>query len=95
MPNSSLDSREFPEANVKLLKPDSMTDEECTPLYVYSTDKLCISCWRFNWYQRILVLLFGRIWLCVHGGKTQPPVWLDCARNIFVKPEESSNGSEN
>ena len=73
----------FKEANRKLLKPDNMTDEECSALWVYTDGKQCISCWKLSWKQRIKALLFGKVWLSVLSGCTQPPVWLDCDKTVF------------
>lgn len=66
----------FEQANKNLLKPESMTDEECSSLWVYNDGRECISCWRLTWKERIKALLFGRVWLSVLSGRTQPPVWL-------------------
>lgn len=85
---SALNPVKFPEANKNLLKPDDMTDEECTSLWVYSNGKQCISCWKLTWKQRLLVLLYGRIWLSVLSGQTQPPVWLDCDKTVFLKDKK-------
>lgn len=51
----------FKEANKNLLKPQSMTDDECSSLWVYTDGEQCISCWKMNWKQRIMALLFGRV----------------------------------
>jgi len=75
----------FNEANVCLSKPSSMTDEECSSLWVWSDGEQCISCWKLSFAQRIKALLFGKVWLCVLSGKTQPPVWLDCKNTVFDK----------
>ena len=64
----------FEQANKNLLKPESMTDEECSSLWVYNDGRECISCWRLTWKERIKALLFGRVWLSVLSGRTQPPV---------------------
>ena len=73
----------FAEANKNLLKPSSMSDAECRSLWVYTDGRECVSCWKLTWAQRIKALLFGRIWLSVLSGQTQPPVWLDCAKTVF------------
>ena len=73
----------FKEANKNLLKPQSMTDEECSSLWVYTDGEQCISCWKMNWKQRIMALLFGRVWLSVLSGQTQPPGWVDCDKTVF------------
>lgn len=75
----------FPQANKNLLKPTSMTDEECSNLWVFCNGIECISCWKLTWKQRLSALLFGKVWLSVLSGHTQPPVWLDCARTVFAK----------
>ncbi len=78
----------FPEANRDLLKPDGMTDEECGSLPVYTDGRECVSLWRMSWRERLSALLFGRAWLFVLSGGTQPPVAMTVARTVF----EESNG---
>lgn len=78
----------FKQANKKLLKPESMTDEECKPLWVFSDGEQCISCWKMNWKQRLSALFFGKVWLSVLFGETQPPVWLDCCNTVFGEGEK-------
>ena len=73
----------FKQANKNLLKPDSMTDEECSSLWVFTDGRQCVSCWKLNLKQRLSALFFGRIWLSVLSGYTQPPVWLDCTKTVF------------
>lgn len=73
----------FPEANKNLLKPHNMTDAECSSLWVYTDGMQCISCWKLSWKQRLKALLFGKVWLSVRSGVTQPPVWLDCDKTVF------------
>lgn len=75
----------FEQANRILSKPSNMTDDECSSLWVYSDGKTCISCWKMTWLQRIKALLFGRVWLGIYSGNTQPPVWLDCDKTVFCK----------
>ena len=73
----------FKEANMNLLRPHNMTKEECSSLWVYSDGRQCISCWKLSWKQRLKALLFGKVWLSVLSGSTQPPVWLDCDNTVF------------
>lgn len=73
----------FNQANKNLLKPNSMTDEECSSLWVYTDGNQCVSCWKMNWKQRIKALFFGKIWISVMSGYTQPPVWIDCCKTVF------------
>ena len=73
----------FKEANKNLLKPENMTDEECSSLWVYTDGEQCISCWKLSFKQRLSALIFGRVWLSVLSGQTQPPVWVDCKKTVF------------
>lgn len=75
----------FKEANKNLRKPSNMTDKECKSLWIYTDGQNCISCWKMTWKQRIKALLFGKVWLGVYSGSTQPPVWLDCDRTVFKR----------
>ena len=34
-----------------------------------------VSCWKLTWYERLLTLLTGRVWLGVMAHR-QPPVWV-------------------
>lgn len=74
----------FAESNKTLRKPDSMNDEECAPLAVFTDGQQCISCWRPGWRELIEILITRRIWISVLGGVTQPPIWLS-----GTKPFES------
>lgn len=64
----------FEESNRTLGKPDSMTDEECLPLPVYTDGTVCVSLWQASWYESLKFLWAGKIWLHVVGSHTQPPV---------------------
>lgn len=78
----------FKEATVELKKPESMTDEECGSLHICQTEEgTCISCWTVPFWQRVKFLFHGKIWLGVLSGKTQPPVWLDCTKTVFIKED--------
>lgn len=73
----------FKQANKNLQAPQGMTREECGDLYVHTDGKECISLWQLNFWERLSVLFFGRIWLIVLSGQTQPPVMLIAEREIF------------
>ena len=62
----------FKQANRNLLKPNSMTDEECKSLWVFTDNRECISCWKLSFKQRLSALFFGTVWLSVLSGGTQP-----------------------
>jgi hypothetical protein len=77
----------FKESTIELKKPESMTDDECSSLFIHQSDTgECISCWTVPFWKRLQFLLHGKIWLGVVSGKTQPPVWLDCTKTVF-KPK--------
>ena len=86
----------FEQANKNLLKPEGWTDEQCGSLPVFTDGKECISLWKMTWRERISALFFGKVWLFVHSGQTQPPVGLMAMRQIFGKPvqkvQEERNG---
>ena len=73
----------FKESNVTLTKPKNMTDEECESLPVYRDGMICWSLWMADWRERISILLFGKVWIGVHSGKTQPPITLWGIKDIF------------
>lgn len=75
----------FKEANAELLKPPIMSDKECAPLPIYRENETCISCWKASFWQRVKFLFHGKIWLGVLSGETQPPVWVDCTKTVFIK----------
>jgi hypothetical protein len=82
-----MEPKSFPQANKNLLKPEGMTDEECGSLPVYNDGKVCISLWQMTWQERFKALFFGKIWLFVHSGHTQPPVALMVEKEIFTQGE--------
>ena len=70
----------FKESNKTLLRPDNMTDEECSSLDVYVDGKKCLSCWRMSIRERICALIVGKVWVWVLSGNTQPPIALEVAK---------------
>lgn len=73
--------------NKTLLAPAGQEDD-VLPLPVYTDNEQCISCWQMSWRERLSALFFGRVWLSVLGGSTQPPVWLWVTRKALEKREE-------
>jgi hypothetical protein len=72
-----------------LQKPESMTDEECGPLAVCQdpAGKCCLSCWKPSLRERLSLLFFGRVWVWIYSGRTQPPIALEAKRTVFVKED--------
>lgn len=77
----------FKQANRELLGPKLMTDDECRNLWVFTDDTECVSCWKLSFKERIRALIYGKVWLGVLSGNTQPPVWLDCNDTVFEEEE--------
>lgn len=67
---------EFPESNKTLLKPESMTDEECSSLPIYTDGLNCVSCWEITEEEVEVLKSTKKIWLTILSGKSQPPVCL-------------------
>lgn len=88
-----MNSTTFKEKNRTLSRPTDMTEERCSPLDVYTDGETCVSCWRLTLRERISALLFGRCWLGVRSGTTQPPVWIMCSRSAFQKPKRNKAGA--
>lgn len=81
--------RDFPEKTHELGPPPSLSEEECGRLPVCTDGRQCVSCWTPSLRERLSILFFGRVWLCVmNGDETQPPVWLAGKKTIF-RPETS------
>ena len=79
----------FKEQTKVLQRPASMTDEECGSLPVFSDgEQFCVSRWKLSLLDKIRIIFFGKIWLGIISGETQPPVWLDCRRSIFEERPE-------
>lgn len=78
-----MEPAKFKQANKDLLKPVGLTDDQCGSLPVFTDGYQCISLWHMTWRERFSAFLFGRIWLSVHSGQTQPPVWMMAQKEIF------------
>ena len=74
----------FKESNKILQRPGDMTDDECGTLSVYTDNTQCVSCWKPSFIERLSILIFGRVWLSVFSGQTQPPVWIEGTKSAFA-----------
>ena len=70
----------FKEANAILEAPKDSDNVEDLP--VWTNGQSIVSCWEVSLWDRLRILLIGRVWLWVMGP-TQPPVFLD-AQYPFV-----------
>jgi len=78
----------FKEVTKDLLKPENYNEDKhgkCDSLPVFSDNDECISLWKLTIWEKIKVLIFGKIWLRVLSGTTQPPVSMSVNRNVFEK----------
>lgn len=67
----------FKEQTTILTKPKNMTDKECGSLGVYTDNSVCISKWvERNFWKRLKFLFNKTVWITVHSGNTQPPIYL-------------------
>lgn len=79
----------FDEQNGELAPPagfdpeQSQATDEIVPLPIFTDGEQCVSLWRLSWRERLSALIFGRVWLQVLSGRTQPPVVLRAERTIF------------
>lgn len=78
----------FKEATKELKKPPSMTDEECSSLWIHQYEDTCLSLWAATFWERCKFLFHGHIWIGVLSGTTQPPIWLDAKQSVFTKPKK-------
>lgn len=76
----------FSEANVILNPPKEKSEDNIgntiEPLAAFTDGKQCLSCWRMTWRERVSALFFGRVWICLLTGRTQPPIWADVNRKF-------------
>jgi len=80
-----LEPIKFPEANKVLRRPEGMTEEQCGDLHTHTDGQYSLSCWQMTWRERLSALLFGKVWLWVMSGYTQPPVSLEVTKTVFKK----------
>lgn len=76
----------FKESTKKLNAPkgwDEEKDGTCGVLPVYNDGRQSISLWKFSLKEKWQILRYGKIWLGVLAGKSQPPVWLDTQKTVF------------
>ena len=57
--------------------------EGVEPLPIFTNQEQCVSLWKMSWKERLSALFFGRVWLAVLSGSTQPPVVLFATKKYF------------
>jgi hypothetical protein len=58
------------------------------PLPVWTDGEQCVSCWKMSLRERFSALLFGRVWLSLLSGYTQPPAFIQASREYLEEVEE-------
>lgn len=58
------------------------------PLPVWTDGEQCVSCWKMSWRERLSALIFGRVWMAVLSGYTQPPVWIGVQRDYLKERDD-------
>jgi hypothetical protein len=77
---------QFRQANRELQPSGQQYSENVSgvmPLPVWTDGEQCVSCWEMTWRERISALLFGRVWLALLSGYTQPPALIVAQREYF------------
>lgn len=52
-------------------------------LPIFTDGDKVISCWQMTFRERLAALFYGKIWLGIYSGRTQPPVWLSTGKTVF------------
>lgn len=78
----------FEGMNKTLTAPASGDCASVGELPVLTDGTQCVSCWALSWRERWAVLRYGKLWLSVLGGVTQPPVSLSASS--MLEPAQSS-----
>lgn len=60
---------------------------EILALPVWTDGAVCVSCWQATWRERFSMLFFGRVWVHVWYGGSQPPIALTGTR-VYLRDSE-------
>ncbi len=82
---------EFKGQTKVLKKTPNLTGEDRydLPVHYDRAQNSCISRWKLSVLDRFRIAVFGKIWMFVESGVTQPPVWLDTHNQMFRKVKEN------
>lgn len=58
------------------------------PMPIWTDGEQCVSCWKMNLWERIKALLFGKVWVAVLSGNTQPPVGISVAKEYLKEVDD-------
>ena len=68
--------------------------EGIDPLPIYTNSEQCVSCWQMSWRERFSALFFGKVWLQVLSGESQPPVCIRAQRTFFLTRKSAQHGAQ-
>lgn len=78
----------FPEQN-KMLAGGSVSlvwpHESGGSLPIFTDGKVCVSCWKMSWKERLRALFGGKAWLLVMSGEAQPPISLNVEKTALER----------
>ena len=75
----------------KVLQPSSqkystnVASVEALP--IWTDGEQCVSCWKMSLRERLSAILFGRIWLSLLSGETQPPACIQVGKEYLQVKE--------
>lgn len=53
------------------------------PLPIWTDGEQCVSCWRMSLRERLAALIFGRVWVSLLSGSTQPALCVAVVREYL------------
>ena len=63
---------------------------EVSALPVWTDGEQCVSCWAMSLRERLSALFFGRVWLALLSGETQPPACVLVSKNYLRQIEDGN-----
>lgn len=60
-------------------------DKENWSIEITNDGEKCISCWQASWLERLKFLIYGKAWIYILSGITQPPVAIVIDKTVFPK----------
>jgi hypothetical protein len=72
---------DFSQRNAEIAK----HQDEYQTLFAYENDRETISCWRFSFWERVIILLKGRLWLRQMNFRSPLQPQLPSVKSPFIK----------
>ncbi len=81
----------FKQANRTLSPPSGQAYSDnvdgVNALHVWADGEQCVSLWQMSWRERLAALFYGRVWVAVLSGETQPPIYAEASKSYFADGE--------